>query len=161
MPHRRPAKAGAADAANRILRLLEAYRSGVSLLQIDYREDDAGALLASIRAGLEPAVWSQLRNVGFTTPEIASVVGVNERTISRKQNRREPLDVVEGDRTMRLAQIALEAAQAFGDRDKALRWLRKPNRLLGGEKPMELITTEPGTILVRRALGMVEYGGVA
>ena len=61
----------------------------------------------------------------------------------------------------RLAQITLETAQAFGALDKAMRWLRKANRVLGGEKPLDLIATEPGAALVRRVLGTIEYGGVA
>jgi putative toxin-antitoxin system antitoxin component (TIGR02293 family) len=125
-------------------------------------EHRAGHELAqSIRAGLSHKIWLQLRRVGFSVAEIAAVVGVSEKTVSRKQHGHERLDVIEGDRTMRLAHIALEAAQAFGDLDKAMRWLRKPNRLLAGDTPIDLITTEPGTALVNQALGMVEYGGVA
>jgi putative toxin-antitoxin system antitoxin component (TIGR02293 family) len=150
------------DAAAQIFRSLERYRTGVSLLvSTDAPEEGALRLSSSIRAGLAPNVWSELRRVGFSTPEIASVVGVSEKTISRKQRGHEPLDVAEGDRTMRLAQVTLETAQAFGALDKAMRWLRKPNRVLGGEKPIELIATEPGTAMVRRVLGTIEYGGVA
>jgi putative toxin-antitoxin system antitoxin component (TIGR02293 family) len=151
------------DAVSGIIESLERYRAGMSLLDTAYvpRNSEAFDMATSIRSGLAPKVWSQLRGIGFTTPEIASVVGVSEKTISRKQNGRELLDVVEGDRTLRLAQIALETAQAFGALDKAMRWLRKPNRVLGGEKPIDLMTTEPGAALVRRALGTIEYGGVA
>lgn len=153
---------GGQDATASIFRKLERYRSGVSLLiSPDAPEEDSLRLSSSIRAGLAPNVWSELRRVGFTTPEIASVVGVSEKTIARKQNGRVPLAVAEGDRTMRLAQVTLETAQAIGSLDKAMRWLRKPNRVLGGEKPIELIATEPGTALVRRVLGTIEYGGVA
>lgn len=126
----------------------------------DYEEDALG-LADSIRAGLTPKLWSELRRIGFTAPEIAKVIDVSEKTISRKQSSRELLGIAEGDRTMRLAQITLETAQAFGALDKAMRWLRKANRVLGGEKPLDLIATEPGAALVRRALGTIEYGGVA
>lgn len=115
----------------------------------------------SIRAGLTPAVWSELREKGYTTSELAAVVGVSEKTISRKQTSHETLDIVQGDRTIRLAHITLQAENAFHDIDKAMRWLRKPNRVLRGEKPIDLIATEPGAALVRRALGTIEYGGVA
>ncbi len=150
------------DAAQHVMRLLERYRSGISLLDSAVAEpQDALAITSSIRAGLAPHVWAQLRGIGFTPPEIAAVVGVSEKTISRRQNGKECLDVVEGDRTMRLAQITLEAAQAFGALDLAMRWLRKANRVLGGAKPLDLIATEPGTVLVRRVLGTIEYGGLA
>ena len=145
-----------------LLRALERFRAGVSLLDLgDAKPGGALDMTSAIRAGVASAAWSRLRAIGFTPPELASVVGVSEKTISRKKGGDAVLTVAEGDRTVRLAQLALEAAHAFGELDKALRWLRKPNRLLGGEKPLDLIATEPGTVLVRKALGAVEYGGVA
>ncbi|HEV3086849.1 MAG TPA: MbcA/ParS/Xre antitoxin family protein [Candidatus Elarobacter sp.] len=147
---------------SRIFRSLERLRGGVSLLDTTYRrEEDALELASEIRAGLTTASWSDLRKTGFTAPELAAVIGVSEKTISRKQGSRELLGVAEGDRTLRLAQITLEAARAFGALDKAMRWLRKANRVLGGEIPLDLIATEPGTTLVRRVLGTIEYGGLA
>ncbi len=62
---------------------------------------------------------------------------------------------------MRLAEITLAAELAFGDREKSNRWLNKPNRLLGGKKPIELAQTASGAALVRRLLGTIEFGGVA
>ena len=147
----------------RLLRRLELARTGVSLLvaEDEPQADDGFRIAASIRAGLSAKFWLELRRLGLTSPELAAVIGVSEKTISRKQHGREPLDVVEGDRTLRITHLVLEAAHAFGDLGKALRWLRKPNRALGGESPLDLAVTEPGTALVRRALGVVEYGGVA
>ena len=149
--------------ASDVFRLIERYRSGVSLLDSTARgEHQAGHELAgAIRAGLSHKVWHELRRIGFSVVELASVVGISEKTISRKQQGRERLDIVEGDRTMRLAHVTLDAARAFGDLDKAMRWLRKPNRLLAGDKPIDLIATEPGAALVNQALGTIEYGGVA
>lgn len=158
----RPGKGGASEPVVHIFRALERMRSGVSMLDMTYQhEKDTLGLANSIRAGLTPASWSELRKTGYTAPELAAVIGVSEKTISRKQSSRELLGVAEGDRTMRLAQITLEAARAFGSLEKAMRWLRKENRVLGGEKPLDLIATEPGTALVRRVLGTIEYGGVA
>jgi putative toxin-antitoxin system antitoxin component (TIGR02293 family) len=122
---------------------------------------DSLTLSENIRSGLAAKTWKHLREIGYTAPELALVVGVSEKTIARKQSSREKMDVVEGDRTVRLATVTSEAAKAFGDLGKALRWLRKPNRVLSGNKPLDLLATEPGTALVRKALGLVEYGGVA
>lgn len=148
------------DPADRLLRSLEHFGAGVSLLDLG---DPGGPydMAAAIRGGIASAAWSRLRALGFTPPELAAVVGVSEKTISRKKRGDGALTVAEGDRTVRLAQVTLEAAGAFGELDKAMRWLRKPNRVLGGDKPLDLIATEPGTLLVRRALAAVEYGGVA
>jgi uncharacterized protein (DUF2384 family) len=42
-----------------------------------------------------------------------------------------------------------------------MRWLRRANNVLGGERLLDLIATEQGMALVRRVLGTIEYGGVA
>jgi len=149
--------------ASEVFRLIERYRSGVSLLDTTaVRLQQSGHELAqSIRDGISYKVWLELRRIGFSVAELAAVVGISEKTISRKQQAHERLDIVEGDRTMRLAQVTLDAAQAFGDLGKAMRWLRKPNRVLAGEKPIDLVITEPGAALVNQALGTIEYGGGA
>ncbi len=149
--------------AGEVFRLIERYRSGISLLDTtSVRPYQSGYELAqSIRDGISYKVWLELRRIGFSVAELATVVGISEKTISRKQQAHERLDVVEGDRTMRLAHVTLDAARAFGDLDKAMRWLRKPNRVLAGEKPIDLIATEPGAALVNQVLGTIEYGGVA
>lgn len=150
------------DAAE-LFGLIGRYRRGVSFLApVALKQHRLGHELAqSIREGISYKVWLGLRGIGFSAAELAAAVGVSEKTLSRKQQAHERLDIVEGDRTMRLAHVTLEAARAFGDLDKAMRWLRKPNRVLAGEKPLDLITTEPGAELVNQALGTVEYGGVA
>ncbi len=70
------------------------------------------------------------------------------------------LEAGEGDGAKRLAETTRVAAQAFGDLEKASRWLRKPNRALGGEKPIELLTTARGIALVHQVLATIEYGGI-
>jgi len=62
---------------------------------------------------------------------------------------------------MRLADGTLDAVAAFGDREKAVRWLSKPNRTLGGRKPLDLLATPDDAALFRQLLGNVAYGGVA
>ena len=153
----------AAYEAAEVFRMIERYRPGISLLDTTAArpQQNGHELAQSIRNGISYKVWLELRRIGFSVAELAAVVGISEKTISRKQQANERLGVVEGDRTMRLANVTLDAAQAFGDLEKAMRWLRKPNRVLAGEKPLHLITTEPGAALVNQALGTIEYGGVA
>jgi len=116
---------------------------------------------AAIESGLSAATWRTLQEIGFSRDEISLVVGISPKTIRRKENRDESLDVPEGDRTMRFLRLMVEAADAFGDADKALKWMRRPNVALRGKTPLAMIATEAGTALVRRALGVIAYGGVA
>ncbi|MBV8369852.1 MAG: DUF2384 domain-containing protein [Candidatus Eremiobacteraeota bacterium] len=115
----------------------------------------------AVRAGLPSITWGHLVQVGYTPQELAAIVGCSEEAIARKHDRREVLDVAEGDRTMRLVRITGDAIAAFGDPAKAVRWMRKPNRALSGERPIDAVVTEHGLSLVRRAVGVVAYGGVA
>ena len=118
--------------------------------------------LNAIHQGLPAtSAWGSLEELGFTKLEIAQVVDTSEKTVQRKEKKAERLGIAEGDRTMRLLRIVAEAVDAIGDREKALRWLRKPNRALGGKKPLEVIATERGTAMVRQSLAAIAYGGVA
>ena len=62
---------------------------------------------------------------------------------------------------MRLLHVTTEAVEAFGETDKALTWMRRANVALLGKTPLAMIASEAGTALVRRALGVIAYGGVA
>ena len=115
----------------------------------------------AIVRGLPAAAWRSLERAGYSRDEISAVVGNTPKTIRRKEKRDEPLDLTEGDRTMRLMRITVEATDAFGDQAKALAWMRRPNVALLGKTPLEMIATEAGTALVRRSIGVIAYGGVA
>jgi putative toxin-antitoxin system antitoxin component (TIGR02293 family) len=49
----------------------------------------------------------------------------------------------------------------LGDDETARRWLRRPNRALGGRTPLESLDTELGARLVENVLGRIAYGGVS
>jgi uncharacterized protein (DUF2384 family) len=42
----------------------------------------------------------------------------------------------------RTARLTALAVQAFGNRDQAMRWLRRPQREFGGVAPLEMMETE-------------------
>lgn len=62
---------------------------------------------------------------------------------------------------VRLAEFADLAAGAFGDEAKGKRWLTAPNAALAGATPLSLLASSYGAERVRRALSVIEYGGVA
>ena len=67
----------------------------------------------------------------------------------------------ESDRIYRLARIVALAKRYLGDAALAHRWLKQPNRALGGKAPLEVIDTEPGARSVEGVLGRIAYGGVS
>ncbi|MCD6392212.1 MAG: DUF2384 domain-containing protein [Planctomycetes bacterium] len=51
--------------------------------------------------------------------------------------------------------------ESFGEPERAHRWLRKPNRVLDGEAPINLLDTDFGAKQVETVLGRIEHGVVS
>ncbi|MDE2981088.1 MAG: MbcA/ParS/Xre antitoxin family protein [Gemmatimonadota bacterium] len=62
------------------------------------------------------------------------------------------------DRVARVTRVTTIAEEALGDASKARRWLRKPNRALRGERPLDLLDSDAGARVVEQVLGRIEYG---
>jgi putative toxin-antitoxin system antitoxin component (TIGR02293 family) len=115
----------------------------------------------AIREGFPPAVVRQLMRVsGLTLQELADALDLSPRSLQRR-HRMGRLARHESDRLYRLARIVAIANEYLGERDRALRWLKRPNRALGGLAPVELIDTEPGARQVENVLGRIAYGGIS
>lgn len=54
--------------------------------------------------------------------------------------------------------MLVEAEEIFGDRSKAIGWLKTPSFALNGLKPLDLMTSEPGSQLVRDELNRIRHG---
>lgn len=80
------------------------------------------------------------------------------RTLSHRKQGSGRLTPEESDRLLRLLRTIAEAEEAFQSEEKARRWLRKPNRALGGEVPFELLRTAGGARLVEEVLGRIAHG---
>ena len=62
------------------------------------------------------------------------------------------------DRVARVTRVTTRAEEALGDASKARRWLRKPNRALQGQRPLDLLDSDAGARVVEQALGRIEHG---
>jgi putative toxin-antitoxin system antitoxin component (TIGR02293 family) len=123
---------------------------------------DAIPAAAVIEAGLPATVVRDFALAsGMTMIDLGSIVGTSERTMSRKVASGESLEPAESDRAYRLFDAVARAIHAFGDVEKALRWLRRDVPSLGGRKPVDLLRTEIGTREVLSALDRIEFGGVS
>ncbi len=118
-------------------------------------------LQAAIREGFPQTVLDEVMHAaGLSLKEIAGILDVSPRSLQRRR-REGRLARLESDRLYRLARILALAKHYIGDDEEALRWLRRPNRALGGHPPLELIDTEPGARAVENVLGRIAYGGVS
>jgi putative toxin-antitoxin system antitoxin component (TIGR02293 family) len=118
-------------------------------------------LREAIREGLPPAVVEELmRASGLTLKEMASALDLSPRSLQRRR-RAGRLARYESDRLYRLARIVALANEYLGDHERAIRWLKHPNRALGGLAPVAAIDTELGARQVENILGRIAYGGIS
>lgn len=87
-----------------------------------------------------------------------SCLRISERTAARRKAKQERLREVESERLLRLARLAATAIDVLGDREKAVRWLQRSNRGLGGRVPLDLLDTDIGFQSAIDELQRVEFG---
>jgi putative toxin-antitoxin system antitoxin component (TIGR02293 family) len=115
----------------------------------------------AIREGFPPAVVKELMQAsGLTLKELAGAVDLSPRSLQRRR-RSGRLARYESDRLYRLARIVAIANEYLGDHARAMRWLKSPNRALGGLAPVAAIDTELGARQVENILGRIAYGGIS
>jgi putative toxin-antitoxin system antitoxin component (TIGR02293 family) len=118
-------------------------------------------LRSAIREGFpQRVVGSVMVSAGLTLKELSATLDLSPRSLQRRRHQGR-LARYESDRLYRLARIVALAKQYIGDEETATRWLKRPNRALGGDVPLELIDTEPGAREVENVLGRIAFGGVS
>jgi putative toxin-antitoxin system antitoxin component (TIGR02293 family) len=118
-------------------------------------------LQAAIRDGFPKTVVEEvMQGAGLTLKELAASLDLSPRSLQRRR-REGRLARFESDRLYRLARIIALAKHYLGNEGVATRWLKRPNRALGGKAPLESIDTEPGARAVENVLGRIAYGGVS
>ena len=118
-------------------------------------------LRAAIREGFpQKVVGSMMNSAGLTLKELSAALDLSPRSLQRRR-RQGRLAGYESDRLYRLARIVALAKQYIGDEETATRWLKRPNRALGGNIPLDLIDTELGARAVENVLGRIAFGGVS
>lgn len=115
-------------------------------------------LVEALREGFPTEAADALLSEGVITPQELYALVIPRRTLALRRQRQQPLTPEESDRLARLARVLLFAEETFGSAEKAGRWLRKPNRGLGGRVPIDLLSTEAGARIVEQALGRIGHG---
>jgi uncharacterized protein (DUF2384 family) len=63
-----------------------------------------------------------------------------------------------GGEDYRVLEIKTLADRVFGDEEKADAWLRRPNHLLAGQRPADLLKDELGAAVAREMLEQIDHG---
>lgn len=111
-----------------------------------------------IRHGIPAAaVECLLKAVQVSQSELASALGIPERTLARRK-REGTLNSEESAKLLRLARVVGRANEVFEDSEAALHWLKSPNSALAGRTPFGLLDTDIGAEGVLDTLGRIEHG---
>jgi len=122
---------------------------------------NADQLRETVKAGLPYASLEALIcKFGLARQEAAAALHLPERTIARRK-KEQKLQADESDRLLRLARVSAQAAAALGSEEKVVRWLRQPNRALGGRAPLDLVDSDLGARQVEEVLGRLEHGNIS
>jgi len=121
---------------------------------------DALAAAELVRKGLPPRALDSLKTkLGTSLDDLAETLNLPKRTLERRLSAPEiRLNDKESERVFRLARVVARAEEVFGELDKALRWLGKENRALGGAKPIGLLDTDVGATAIEDVLTRIEFG---
>ncbi len=119
----------------------------------------SGGMAKLVREGLPvKALILLAERLGLRQAEVAQILGIPLRTLTRRMTSNARLTPAESDRTVRLAQVYSTAAETLGDDRKAAMWLKTPNRALRGGSPLDQLDTYPGVREVEDLLGRIAYG---
>ncbi len=120
------------------------------------KADDLAQL---VRKGLPASsVTALAEKLDMGNNVLSRKLGIPQRTLTRRLSQRSRLTAAESDRTVRFARVYASAVEMIGDEDKAVEWLRTPNRALGGERPFDQLDTDLGAREVEDILGRIAYG---
>jgi putative toxin-antitoxin system antitoxin component (TIGR02293 family) len=118
-------------------------------------------LRETVKAGLPYASLEALiGKFGLAREEAAAALHLPQRTIARRK-KEQKLQADESDRLLRLARVGAQAVATLGSEEKAVQWLRRPNRELGKRAPLDLIDSDIGTRQVEEVLGRIEHGNIS
>ena len=93
------------------------------------------------------------------TESLEKAIGISLRTFQRRKDEpSKPLSADQSGRTWKFAEILAWATRVFGSQEEAERWLERPAIGLNRRRPLDLLATPPGVIMVEQYLGRMEGG---
>ena len=112
-----------------------------------------------VREGLPASsVIALAEKLDLGNAALSRKLGIPQRTMTRRFDRHLRLSQAESSTTVRLARVYATAVEMIGNQEKAVEWLRTPNRALAGKRPLDQLDTDLGAREVEDVLGRIAYG---
>lgn len=90
---------------------------------------------------------------------LSGALGMSPRTQQRlKSEPEDALSVEVSGKAWQFAETLAHASEVFGTQEAAEHWLETPAAALDGAKPIDLLSTPPGSEMVRTFLTRIEFG---
>ncbi len=126
------------------------------------RAGSAGEIVRQVRAGFPFSRLVSFQKASLLSwGTIAHLVAIPQRTLTRRQTEGR-LTPEESDRVLRASRVFDLAVDLFeGDVSAARQWLQEPQPGLGGEVPLEFVSTEVGAREVENLIARLEHGVIA
>lgn len=104
-------------------------------------------------------VESMAKEIDWPITNLINVVGVSQTTFNRQVKAHNRLGAPQSEALARLVRV-IEAATTMmeGDREQAIQWLNEPAVALGNKKPMEMLSSESGTVDVIKLIHRLMHG---
>lgn len=115
-------------------------------------------LLEAVSRGLPTLAVDAVVHSGILSADEADRLVIARRTLAARKARGQDLTHDESDRLARIARVNAVALEQFGNAEKSSRWLRKPNRALGGRVPLDLLATGEGARVVEETVMRIAHG---
>ena len=115
-------------------------------------------LIRQIQKGLRFSELETLQNsIDLPFEQLAAKLSISRSTLQRRKAAGR-LSPDESDKVIRYSRLVRQAADLFGDIEKARAWLKHPQYGLGGAVPLDYARTEAGAREVENLLGRIKYG---
>ena len=115
-------------------------------------------LIRKIQKGLRFSELETLQNsIDLPFEQLAAKLAISRSTLQRRKAAGR-LSPDESDKVIRYSRLVQQAADFFGEIEKARAWLKHPQYGLGGAVPLDYARTEAGAREVENLLGRMKYG---
>ena len=115
-------------------------------------------LIHQIQKGLRFTELETLQHsLDMPFEQLAAKLSISRSTLQRRKHAGR-LSPEESNKVVRFSRLLRQAADLFGNVEKARAWLKHPQYGLGGAVPLDYAETEVGAREVEDLLGRMKYG---